>query len=72
MEIVLTTKQRVLAHRDQQVAAAFRELRRENPDASAAAIVRTLVAAGRFKLSEPGMKRVLYGTGTLPENRKNA
>lgn len=71
MEIVLTNKQRVLAHRDQQVAAAFRSLRKENPDASAAAIVRTLVASGKFKLSDPGMKRVLYSVGILPE-RKNA
>lgn len=72
MEIVLTNKQRIQAHRDQQVAAAFRDLRRENPGASAAAIIRTLVASGRFKLSDPGMKRVLYAVGILPENRKNA
>lgn len=69
MEIVLTNKQRVMAHRDQQVAAAFRDLRRENPDASAAAIIRTLVASGTFKLSDPGMKRVLYRVGILPERK---
>ena len=40
--------------------------------ASAAAIGRTLVASGRFKLSDPGMKRVLYATGVLPETHKNA
>ena len=68
MEIVPTNKQRIKAHRDQQVAAAFRDLRRENPGASAAAIVRTIVASGKFKLSDPGIKRVLYATGILPEN----
>lgn len=67
MEIVLTNKQRVMAHRDQQVAAAFRNLRQENPDASAAAIVRTIVASGTFNLSDPGIKRILYRVGILPE-----
>lgn len=71
MEIVLTTKQRIQAHRDQQVAAAFRNLRRENPGTSAAAIVRTIVASGTFKYTEAGMKRVLYRAGVLPE-QKNA
>ena len=68
MEIVLTNKQRIQAHRDQQVVAAFRDLRIENPGASAAAIVRTIVASGKFKLTDHGIKRVLYASGVLPEN----
>ena len=69
MELVLTNQQRLKIDRDQQIVAAFGQLRHDNPDASAAAIIRTLVASGRFKLTKPGIARVLYATGTLPEKR---
>jgi hypothetical protein len=70
MEIVRTNRQRVLADRDQRVAATFRDLRKKNKGASAAAIVRTIAATKKFNLTEPGIKRVLYSTGTLPEATK--
>lgn len=70
MEIVKTNRQRVLAERDYRVSATFREIRKRNKNASAAAIIRTIVANNKFNLTEPGIKRVLYSTGTLPETKK--
>ena len=71
MELILTTKQQNRARRDQQIAANFDALRKHNPTASAAAIIRTIAATGKFKLSPIGNQKVLERQGVLPENRKS-
>lgn len=61
--LTYTNKERIRMHRDQQIIAAFGDLRRAYPDAPAARIIRTIAASGRFKLGEAGLKRVLYVNG---------
>lgn len=65
-----TDKQRKRDQRDRLLAAEFRAFRKAYPDAPDAQIVRTIAQAGKFNLSEPGIKRILYATGTLtPKSR---
>lgn len=66
-----TNKERIRANRDRQISADFRTLRKAYPKASAAKIIRTICASNKYNLTEPGIKRVLYATGTL-DTRKTA
>lgn len=67
-----TNKEQDRAQRDSRVAAEYRALRKAYPSASAARIIRTIAQGGKFSLSEPGIKQILYRTGTIVPNRKNA
>lgn len=67
-----TPKEQERAQRDRRVAAEFQTLRKAYPTASAARIIRTIAMGGKFSLSEPGIKQILYRTGTITPNRKNA
>lgn len=63
--LVKTDKQRARDQRDRLVAAEFLAFRKAYPEAPVAQIVRTIVQGGKFNLSEPGVKRILYRTGTI-------
>jgi len=60
-----TTKQRIREHRDQQVVAEYQAYRNAYPEAPAAQLIRTIALSGKFNLSEPGLKRILYRTGAI-------
>lgn len=65
-----TNKERMRANRDRQISTEFRILRKAYPNASAAKIIRTICASNKYDLTEPGIKRVLYASGTItPKSR---
>lgn len=73
MEMLIpTNKERQRMNRDQSIADYFRSLRKAYPGAPAARIIRTIASSGKFSLSEPAIKQILYRTGTIVPNRKNA
>lgn len=61
--LTYTNKERLRMNRDQQILAEYRALRKAYPAAPAARIIRTIATGGKFKLTEAGLKRVLYANG---------
>ena len=66
-----TEKQLNRDQRDRLVAAEFISFRKAYPEAPVAQIVRTIYQGGKFNLSEPGIKRILYRTGTITPNTRS-
>lgn len=60
-----TTKEQERERRDKQLAIDFRALKKAYPNASTERIARTIEATGKYHLTVPGIKRVLYRTGTI-------
>lgn len=65
-----TDKQIKREQRDRLIVAEFDTFRKAFPTAPVAQIIRTIYQRGKFNLSEPGIKRILYRTGTItPKTR---
>jgi DNA-binding winged helix-turn-helix (wHTH) protein len=60
-----TLKEQEREQRNKQLTAEFKTLRKAFPDASSERIIRTIASTGKFNLTEPGIKRILYATGTI-------
>jgi len=71
-QLAKTDKQRKRDQRNRLLAAEFRSFRASYPDAPDAQIVRTIAQGGKFNLSEPGIKRILYATGVLKVTKPRA
>jgi len=69
-ELVLTKKQRLQMHSDQEIAAQFKELRAQNPGASDRRLIETIASERTAKpLSCSGVRLVLVRAGVIsPES----
>ena len=69
-ELVLTKKQRLQMHSDQEIAAQFKELRAQNPGASDRRLIETIASERTAKpLSCSGVRLCLVRAGVIsPES----
>ena len=66
-----TPKEREREQRDRRISAEFIALRKAYPEASAARLIRTIAQGGKTQLSQPGIKQILYRTGTLQPAKRS-
>ncbi len=71
-QLVLTTRQRLQMHRDQEISVQYKKLRDENPTASDRRIIETIAASRTTKpLKAAGIRLSLVRSGAITPNAKS-
>lgn len=72
-ELIITKNERIRMHEDQRIAAEFRAMREQYPDAAPMRIMRSIAESGKFAAkSLPGIRLSLVRTGAYVPKAKNA